>query len=127
MFGKKKVKGITKRTLGMIMECAKDAHPREFAAGMREIDGLISELILIPGTISGNRSALLRLHNLPIDYSMVGVVHSHPSHNISPSSQDLNMFGKYGRIHIIVGWPYDENSWKAYDWGGKEISLEVVP
>ncbi|MFO8109794.1 MAG: Mov34/MPN/PAD-1 family protein [Thermoplasmata archaeon] len=126
MLGKKKIKGITKRTLKLIMECAKDAHPREFAAGMREIDGLISELILVPGTISGNTSALLRLHNLPIDYSMVGVVHSHPSSNISPSGKDLIMFGKYGRVHIIAGWPYDENSWKAYDWKGKETPLEVI-
>ncbi len=127
MFGKKKVKGITKRTLNMIMECAKDAHPREFAAGMRQVDGVISELILVPGTISGNRSALLRLHHLPIDYSMVGVVHSHPSRNISPSPQDLNMFGRYGRVHIIAGFPYDEKSWKAYDWEGREVSLEVLP
>lgn len=125
--GRKKIEGITKRTLNMIFECAKDAHPREFAAGMRHIDGVISELILVPGTISGNRSALLRLSNLPIDYSLVGIVHSHPSPNVSPSPQDINMFGRYGRVHIIVGWPYHEKSWKAYDWNGEEIELEVLP
>lgn len=127
MSAKKKVWGITKRTLKMIMECAKDSHPREFAAGMRAMDGLISELILVPGTISGNTSALLRLHHLPIDYTMVGIVHSHPSSNTSPSERDLNMFARYGRVHIIAGWPYDERSWSVYDHGGNRMSLEVVP
>ncbi len=126
LFGRKKIEGIAKRTLNMIMESAKDSHPREFAAGLREIDGVISELVLVPGTISGNRSALLRLHNLPIDYSLVGVVHSHPSPNVRPSRNDINLFGKFGRVHVIVGFPYNEDSWRAYDWKGDEIELEVI-
>ncbi len=126
IFDKKKVSGITEKVLRMVLEASKDAYPNEFAAGMREIDGIISELIMVPGTVSGPRSALLRLNNLPIDYSMVGVVHSHPSPNIHPSSNDLNMFGRYGRVHIIVGIPYDMNSWQAYDYQGKEIELSII-
>ncbi len=126
ILGKKKIVGITEKILRMVFEASKDAYPHEFAAGMREIDGIISELILVPGTISGPRSALLRLHNLPIDYSMVGVVHSHPSPHIEPSSNDLNMFGRYGRVHIIVGMPYDMSNWQAYDYDGKKIDLPVI-
>ncbi len=126
ILGKKKITGITEKVLRMVLEASKDAFPNEFAAGMREIDGIISELILVPGTIAGPRSALLRLHNLPIDYSMVGVVHSHPSPNIQPSSHDLNMFGRYGRVHIIVGVPYDMESWQAYDYDGKKIELPII-
>lgn len=126
IFGKKKIIGITEKILRMMFEASKDAYPHEFAAGMREIDGIISELILVPGTIAGPTSALLRLHNLPIDYSMVGVAHSHPSSNISPSPNDLSMFGRYGRVHIIVGYPYDMDSWQAYDHNGKKIDLPVI-
>ncbi|RLF50490.1 MAG: peptidase, partial [Thermoplasmata archaeon] len=30
------------------------------------------------------------------------------------------------RIHIIIAYPYEDDSWKAYDYSGKEIELEVV-
>lgn len=126
LFGKKEIKGITERVLKMISESAKDAHPNEFASGLREIDGVISELILVPGTISGPMNAILRLSNLPIDYSIVGVVHTHPSRNPSPSKRDLIMFGRYGRIHIIMAYPYDLDSWQAYDSTGEKVDLEII-
>ncbi len=126
LFARKEIKGITDRTLSMILESSKDAYPNEFAAGMREIDGIISELILVPRTITSHSKALLQLHHLPIDYSMVGIVHSHPSSNIHPSQNDMIMFGRYGRVHIIVGMPYDMNSWRAYDYNGKEIELPLL-
>jgi len=126
LFGKKEIKGITERVLKMISESAKDAHPNEFASGLREIDGVISELILVPGTISGPMNAILRLTNLPVDYSIVGVVHTHPSRNPSPSKEDLIMFGRYGRIHIIMAYPYDLDSWQAYDSTGEEVDLEII-
>ncbi len=126
LFDQKKIEGITERVLNMISESAKDAHPNEFAAGLREIDGVISELILVPGTVSGSRSAILRLNNLPVDYSIVGVAHTHPSPSFSPSAQDFTMFSKYGRVHLIMAYPYDLESWQAYDSTGKEIELEVI-
>ncbi len=126
LFGRKKITGITERVLKMISESAKDSHPKEFAAGLREIDGVISELILVPGTVSGPVSAIMRLNNLPVDFSIVGVVHTHPTSNPSPSQRDLTMFGRYGRIHVIMAYPYTLDSWKAYDQTGKEIDLEVI-
>lgn len=126
LFGKTEITGITERVLTMIAESAKDAHPEEFAAGMREIDGVISELILVPGTISGPVSAMMRLNNLPVDYSIIGVVHTHPNGSPSPSQKDLTMFGRYGRIHVIMAHPYDLDSWKAYDSTGKEKDLEII-
>ncbi len=126
LFARKEIDGISERTLTMILESSKDCYPNEFAAGMREIDGIISELILVPGTITSHRKALLQLHHLPIDYSMVGIVHSHPSTNINPSKNDMIMFGRFGRVHIIVGVPYDMGSWQAYDYNGRKIELPVL-
>lgn len=126
LLGNKKITGITERVLTMVSESAKDAHPDEFAAGMREIDGVISELIMVPGTTSGPVSAILKLNNLPIDYSIIGVVHTHPTPGHSPSENDIEMFGRYGRVHIIMSYPYDLDSWQAYDSTGKEVELEVI-
>lgn len=126
LFKKKEIKGITERILEMISESAKDTHPNEFAAGLREIDGVLSELILVPGTVSGPMNAILKLNNLPVDSSIVGVVHTHPNRNMSPSKEDLAMFGRYGRLHIIMAYPYDLDSWQAYDSTGEEVDLEII-
>ncbi len=126
LFSNKKIEGVTARVLSLFSESAKDAHPAEFAAGMREIDGIISELILIPGTVSGPGSAILRLQTLPVDFSIVGVIHSHPSPNFNPSREDIITFGKYGRVHIIMAYPYDLDSWRAYDSTGKKLDLTLI-
>ena len=86
----------------------------------------IVELILLPGTISGDAHAIFRLHMLPIDLSIVGTVHSHPSPYPIPSEADLELFRKHGRIHIIAASPFNISSWKAYDYDGKEIEMIII-
>ena len=110
----------------MIIEASKDSHPREFACMLRAEDGVITELILVPGTISGQKSAILRLHMMPIDFSIAGSAHSHPTPNAIPSEADLNLFSRSGQVHIIVGYPYDMKSWKSYDRNGQEMKLDIV-
>ena len=58
---------------------------------------------------------------LPIDFSIIGTVHSHPSPVPRPSAADLHLFEKFGSVHIIVANPFDELSWKAYDYMGNEL------
>jgi len=41
---------------------------------------------------------------LPMDFSIIGVAHSHPSGSLEPSVQDQNL--SLGRIMLIVGYPY---------------------
>ena len=121
-----KVFGIKRSTLKMALEIAKDNYPNEFAALMRAVDGLIVELIFIPGTVGGERSAMIPFHMKPVDFSIVGVLHSHPSTYPYPSKADLALFDRYGDVHIIVARPYTMDSWKAWDRMGNEVKLEVV-
>lgn len=120
------VHSIKKRTLKMILEASKSSYPEEFGAFLRAEKGVIRELILLPGTVSGERHAIFRLHMLPIDFSIVGTVHSHPSGYCAPSDADLELFRKYGWIHMIVCRPYDWNSWSAFNIRGEPIALKVV-
>ena len=122
----KKVYAISRKTLRMILEASKDTYPKEFAAILRAEEGVITELLLLPGTISGDVHAVFQLHMLPIDFSVVGTIHSHPSGNYSPSGADLNLFSHFGRVHIITGKPYTESTWQAYDHNGNPRRLEVV-
>jgi len=120
---------IKRKCLEMILEASKSSYPNEFG-GLLRVDEkdkhTIVELVLLPGTISGNSHAIFRMHMLPIDFSIVGTVHSHPSSIPKPSDADLQLFNKRGKVHIIAASPYSLSSWKAYDRSGKEIVIEIV-
>jgi len=136
LFFKKKKKNIIpvnwkikKKCLDLIIESAKSTYPNEFGALLRvdsEKKHTIIELVLLPGTISGDSHAIFKLHMLPIDFSIVGTVHSHPSPYARPSDADRHLFGKQGKVHIIVASPFTTSSWRAYDYSGEEVDLEVV-
>lgn len=121
---------ITKKCLDLIVESSKSNYPQEFGALLR-VDRVekntIIEVVLLPGTISGDSHAIFHLHMLPIDYSVVGTVHSHPSSIARPSDADLDLFGHFGKIHIIVGVsPFGEATWKAYDYTGQAVTIEII-
>ena len=94
----------------MFFATARDSYPNEFLCMLRAEDGVIIELILPPGTITSHRYAIFQRHHLPVDFSVVGSIHSHPSPNVTPSDADLNIFQNTGSVHIIVGYPYEMNS-----------------
>ena len=120
---------ITKECLDLILEGAKSIYPKEFG-GLLRVDitnkHTIIEVILLPGTISGGSQALFKLHMLPIDLSIIGTVHSHPSGIPLPSRADLELFDKYGKVHIIVATPFDESSWRAYSYAGDAINITII-
>ena len=120
---------ITQRCLQLILESAKSTYPNEFGGLLRidkEKKDTIIEIILLPGTISGNSQAIFQMHMMPIDFSIIGTVHSHPSYFALPSRADLELFSKHGRIHIIAAYPYTFDSWKAYDFTGKQIDIIII-
>ncbi len=121
-----KVRGIDRGLLEMINEAARDSLPNEFVAMLRAEDGVIQELLLLPGTLQGEDSATLMMHMMPIDFSVVGTVHSHPGYSNRPSREDLELFRRHGYVHIITCLPYDEGSWRAYDGQGNRMQLPVV-
>ena len=120
------IKGLDKELLTFILAAGQDTHPNEFSAVLRLVDGVVSELMPLPGTLSGKSSSLLQLHMLPIDRSVVGVVHSHPSPNFYPSEADKRLFAKFGYIHIICAYPYKKHCWGAFDNKGVRVELPVL-
>lgn len=124
----RKVWGIKKSVLRMILEASKSTYPDEFCAVLRydRKKGVITEIMPLPGSLFGKSGATLQLHMLPIDYTVVGTVHSHPSPSFKPSMNDLYLFEKFGYVHIIVCYPFDEKNWCAYDLSGNKIELEIV-
>ena len=120
---------IKRECLNLIFECAKSSFPNEFGGLLRvdtKLKDAIIEVVILPGTVSGDSHAIFQMHMRPIDFSIVGTVHSHPSPFARPSDADLHLFSKYGKIHIIAAMPFSGKAWKAYDHYGKEKNIEII-
>ena len=117
-----------------LLECiyagAKQLYPRESFLLLRgkKRKGVIhvNDLVLAPFAVHGEGFANFNPYMFSGDFSLVGTVHSHPSGDISPSHVDMNHF--FGRILMIVGYPYDGDGCVAvYDSNGEKLPLQIVP
>lgn len=119
---------IDHELLMTIFEGAKRLCPREtilLLRGKKKKNMItISELVVPPLANYGQGFAQIRLHMLPMDFSIVGTAHSHPSGNLSPSPADLNHF--IGVVLMIVGFPFkDEKNVAIYNRAGEKLALQV--
>lgn len=129
--------GMTEGALQLAQESAKHSHPNEFMGLLRAVPAnevherfeenkrIVVSVLLIPGTKTNQTSASYKSHSVPNDNSIVGSIHSHPSGVIKPSDQDLSMFTK-GPVNIIMGRPYRENDWKAFNRFGEPRQFKVI-
>jgi len=104
-------------------------HPREaillLKGKMNKHRIVINDTQIPPLATHGNTFSTFPLHMLPIDFSIVGVAHSHPSGALRPSVTDLNKF--YGKIMVITAYPYrSEKNLAMFDREGKPFKYEVV-
>jgi proteasome lid subunit RPN8/RPN11 len=77
-----------------------------------------------PAAVHGESFSSFSWWMLPIDLSYLGVAHSHPSGDHSPSHQDL--LHASGRIMVIMGYPYASTvDLGVYDHNGREVPFEV--
>lgn len=132
--------GIAEETLEFVLETCADTHPNEFMGLLRADESsrlsfrgenpgkgrVITDVLVIPGTKSGETMATLRSEMVPTNVGGVGTVHSHPSGSVRPSNEDLRTFSKKGKRHIIVGRPYDRDTWQCYSSEGEPIDLPVL-
>jgi proteasome lid subunit RPN8/RPN11 len=121
-----KINGIKKDILSLLLRMAQDSHPNEFVALLRERDGFIDEVNMLPGTVVREDSASLFYDMMPLDTHVAGSAHSHPSGPMSPSDADLMFFPRTGRYHLIIGNPYRKNDWRCFTADGEPHTLEVV-
>jgi proteasome lid subunit RPN8/RPN11 len=120
---------IPSNILDAIYAGAKELYPRESFLLLRgkKSKGIINvtDLVLAPFAAHEEGAVHFNPFMFAGDYSLVGTVHSHPSGNNSPSDTDLNYF--FGRILMIVGYPYEGKSCiAAYDSNGDEVPIEVT-
>ncbi len=120
---------ISQELLQTVFEGAKSVYPREtilLLRGEKKKDLIaVTELVVPPLANYGRGFANIRLHMLPMDFSIVGTAHSHPSGNITPSNTDLNHF--FGPVLMIVGFPFtNEKNVGVYNRNGERLLLQVT-
>ena len=106
-----RIKGVSIHFIDGFNESAKSTYPDEFLCVHREIDGIISEMVMLPGTVFGDEHSFINQWMEPIDYSIAGSAHSHPGFSNQPSDADKDFFSNMGGVHFITCQPYDRNSW----------------
>ena len=126
---KKIIVSLSAELLDSIFESARRLYPKETFLLLRGKKGKgviqVNDLVVPPLAVYGYGFANLPFHMLPIDLSLVGTVHSHPSGNVRPSTVDLNHF--FGRVLMIVGFPFKTSQNVAvYDSKGDPLPLQVI-
>jgi len=117
---------IEGETLQFLLHVCKSTYPDEFAGFLREEKGVITEILLAPGTLFGRGGSVVNRWMLPIDSSICGTVHSHPSSVVLPSPRDLQFFSIFGKYHAIVGFPYTEATIQFFNRKGDKLEHKVV-
>jgi proteasome lid subunit RPN8/RPN11 len=117
------------KVLDSLLSYAKMQHPREgilLLRGKVEKDKiLVNDVEIPPFATHGNHFSSFPLHTLPIDFSIIGVAHSHPSGALKPSIVDLNRF--YGRIMVIIAYPYQtQRDIMVFNREGEALKYEVL-
>ena len=120
---------IKKSVILSILEYASACHPREGILLLRgKVDKkkiMIEEVELPPLSIRGSGFSSFPAYMLPIDFSIIGTAHSHPSGVLRPSATDMNKF--YGRIMIITAYPYrTERDIAVFDGQGNSLKYEII-
>jgi proteasome lid subunit RPN8/RPN11 len=134
LFRSREVIGIAADALDFALEAAAETHPNEYMGLLRGEDAsqfgldrdglLVTDVLIIPGTVSDPYSATVKTNFVPNDFRAVGSIHSHPNGVLRPSDADLDTFGS-GTAHVIMGHPYGPNDWEAFDQSGDRRDLPV--
>lgn len=120
---------MSRKLLEGILENARAAYPKEVILLLRgRVKGDLTEItdiIIPPLATRGIGFSAFPLHMLPIDFSLVGVVHSHPSGVAEPSIGDLN--NAFGRVAMIVAYPFlGEQDVTVFRRSGERVALRLL-
>ena len=120
---------VPREIIQMILESAKTLHPKEtifLLRGKTRKDKIsISEIVIPPSATYGKGFASLPMFMMPIDFSIIGTAHSHPSGSLALSVEDLNR--ALGKVLLLVAYPYDGiDSLAVYNRKGEKLKLRVT-
>lgn len=113
-----------------ILSYSMGAYPKEGILLLRGTAGrdefLITDVVIPPLATHGRGFSGFSSIMLPMDLSVMGVSHSHPSGVLKPSIHDLNHF--YGKIMVIAAYPFQSyDNIGVFNRNGDKLLHEIVP
>jgi proteasome lid subunit RPN8/RPN11 len=119
---------IKKEGLEAFLELCREFFPKEnimlIRGKAKGETAEVEEFLIPPFSTYGEGLSGFSSYMIPFDLSIIGVAHSHPSGNATPSTEDLNSV--YGKLMIIAGYPYNERTVNVYNSKGERLSFTVV-
>jgi proteasome lid subunit RPN8/RPN11 len=119
---------IERGLLQELLEFALERHPQEAILLLRgeTKKGIITvtDYLFPPYATTNSVSASYPIHMLPIDFSIVGTAHSHPSGTLQLSPTDMN--NMYGRMSLLIAYPYGEGDVAAFNKQAERLLLTVT-
>ncbi len=111
-----------------LLAMAREVHPLEMLALLRGRkkggEVYVEELLFAPLSTHSESSVHFRLDLLPIDFTIVGLAHSHSSGIGEPSIEDMHNF--VGRVMLILTPPYrGVEDIHAFDGSGNRLRVKV--
>lgn len=120
---------ISRKLLAVLLESARTVYPRETILLLRgkamKRSVRITDIVIPPLATHGQRFSGFPAYMLPMDFSIIGSVHSHPSGVALPSVEDLNH--SYGMVMMILAYPFrGEEDVGVFSQSGKRVTLTVT-
>ncbi len=120
---------IERQVIDSVLDYAKACYPKEgillLRGKSRKGKTVIEEVVVPPLSVRGSGFSNFPLYMLPIDFSIVGTMHSHPSGALRPSTTDLNHF--YGKIMVIAAYPFrSEHDIVVLNGEGNTLNFEIT-
>jgi proteasome lid subunit RPN8/RPN11 len=119
---------VERGLLSEMLMFAKERHPKEAVLMLRGNGNkesiTITDYLFPPFATTNSVSASYPIHMLPIDFSIVGTAHSHPSGSLELSTQDMNNI--YGRISMLLGFPYEIGDVAVYNKQAERLIFRVT-
>ncbi len=111
-----------------MLSFAKDMHPKEaillLRGEVKKATITITDYLFPPFATTNSISASYPIHMLPIDFSIIGTAHSHPSGTLSLSIQDINHM--YGRISLLMVYPYSKENVAVFNKQAERVELNIT-
>ena len=120
---------IGREVIDSLLTYSRMVHPKEgillLRGRIKKGDLYIREIVIPPLATHGMGFSSFSAYHLPMDFSIVGTAHSHPSGVLRPSIADLNHL--FGRVMVIVAHPYaSEKDIAVFDGEGRKLEFRIM-
>jgi proteasome lid subunit RPN8/RPN11 len=110
-----------------MLKFARSRHPFEVILLLRgeKKNNLIrvSEYLFPPFASASKTNASFPVSMLPVDFTIIGTAHSHPSGSIRLSNADYHNF--FGRIMLLMVYPYRTSDVVAFTKNGERAPIKI--